>query len=493
MGVTDAEIRSKYTYNTTEITKRGDTFEVAPKQEEYEFITDRRVPRLGVMLVGWGGNNGTTVTGGVIANREKMMWRTKRGTQEANYFGSLTQASTVRLGMCDGQECFVPFKKLLPMVEPSDIVLGGWDISAMPLDQAMERAGVLELDLRDQLASHLQGVIPLPAIFDQSFVASNQASRADNVITGTKQEQLDRVREDIRHFKEVNGAEKVIVLWTANTERYSKLGAHNATKDALLQSIAENGSEVSPSTLYAVACILEGVPFINGAPQNTFVPGVVELAVERHVTIGGDDFKSGQTKMKSVLTDFLVSAGIKPTAIVSYNHLGNNDGKNLSAPETFRSKEISKSDVVNDMIQSNGLLFGEGEHPDHCVVIKYVPYVGDSKRAMDEYTSEIFLGGTSTIVMHNTCEDSLLAAPLILDLVLITEVCDRIKIKKEGEPDSRGFHPVNVMISYLTKAPFVPKGHPVINALSKQRSMLENIFKACVGLPPESNMYMECK
>merc|ERR1712117_589551 len=125
----------------------------------------------------------------------------------------------------------------------------------------------------------------------------------------------------------------------------------------LWKAIEENHPEVSPSSLYAVACILEHVPFINGSPQNTFVPGVAELAVERDVLIGGDDFKSGQTKMKSVLTDFLIGAGIKPTSIVSYNHLGNNDGKNLSNPACFRSKEISKSDVINDMLASNELLY----------------------------------------------------------------------------------------------------------------------------------------
>merc|ERR1719424_57819 len=108
--------------------------------------------------------------------------------------------------------------------------------------------------------------------------------------------------------------------------------------------------------------------------------------------IGGDDFKSGQTKMKSVLVDFLVSAGLKPTSIVSYNHLGNNDGYNLSQPNCFRSKEISKSNVVDDMVESNGILYEPGETPDHIVVIKYLPYVGDSKRAMDEYISEIFMG-----------------------------------------------------------------------------------------------------
>merc|ERR1712084_37591 len=209
--------------------------------------------------------------------------------------------------------------------------------------------------------------------------------------------------------------------------------------------------------------------------------------------IGGDDFKSGQTKMKSVLVDFLVSAGLKPESIVSYNHLGNNDGKNLSAPQTFRSKEVSKSNVVDDMVESNELLYKDGKRPDHCIVIKYIPNVGDSKRAMDEYSSEIFMGGKNTIVMHNTCEDSLLAAPIILDLCLLTQLVTRIQFKSEDEEDFHGFHPIAVLLSYLTKAPLVPKGTPVVNALSKQRAMLENIFRACVGLPPENNMLMEYK
>ena len=127
---------------------------------------------------------------------------------------------------------------------------------------------------------------------------------------------------------------------------------------------------MSPSTLFAIASILEGCSYINGSPQNTFIPGVIELAQREKVFIVGDDFKSGQTKMKSVLVDFLVSAGLKPASIVSYNHLGNNDGKNLSAPEQFRSKEISKSNVVDDMVASNKILYRENEHPDHVVVIK---------------------------------------------------------------------------------------------------------------------------
>jgi len=258
-----------------------------------------------------------------------------------------------------------------------------------------------------------------------------------------------------------------------------------------MNAIKRDEAEISPSTLYAIAAIMEKSPYINGSPQNTFVPGLMQMAIRENVPIGGDDFKSGQTKMKSVLTDFLISAGLKVASIVSYNHLGNNDGKNLSAPQQFRSKEISKSNVVDDMVKSNNILYKEGEHPDHCVVIKYVPYVGDSKRAMDEYTSEIFMGGHNTIAMHNTCEDSLLASPLILDLVIITELFQRITYKTLEMEAFENFHPVLTVLSYLCKAPLVPENTPVINAFFKQRAQIDNILRACVGLPAENNMRLE--
>jgi len=145
------------------------------------------------------------------------------------------------------------------------------------------------------------------------------------------------------------------------------------------------------------------------------------------------------------------------------------------------------------MVASNEILYAPGEHPDHVVVIKYVPYVGDSKRAMDEYTSQIFLGGHNTISMHNTCEDSLLAAPIILDLVILTELMTRITVRREEEEKFERFHPILSILSYLLKAPMVPRDSPVVNALMKQRQCIENIFKACVGLPPENNMLLEHK
>jgi len=490
----DSTIVTDYVYRNTEATISSEKVVITPKETKFTFKTETKVPKLGVMIVGLGGNNGTTVVAGCIANREGITWRTKRGVQTPNYFGSITQSSTIYLGTDPktGEDVFVPLKGMVPMVDPSDIVWGGWDINNANLADAMERAQVLDWDLQRQLIPLMKNIRPLPAIYIPDFIAANQKDRANNVLNGTKQEMMEKIRKDIRDFKSANKVDKVIVLWSANTERFADIIAGvNDTEPNLMDSIKRGEEEVSPSTLYAVASIMEGCAYINGSPQNTFVPGLMEMAIRHNVFIGGDDFKSGQTKMKSVLVDFLISAGLKPTSIVSYNHLGNNDGKNLSAPKQFRSKEISKSNVVDDMVASNQILYKPNEHPDHCVVIKYVPYVGDSKRALDEYTSEIFMGGTNTIAMHNTCEDSLLASPLIIDLSILCEIMQRIAYKLEGETEYSNFHPVLSILSYLCKAPIVPPDTPVINALFKQRSCIDNVLRACVGLPPDSNMKLE--
>jgi len=490
----DKSITADFVYRTNEARVENERVVIIPKEEKFTFLTDTQVPRTGVMLVGLGGNNGSTVVAGTIANREGITWRTKDGIQRPNYFGSITQASTVSLGTDPrtGEEVFVPLKSMLPMVEPNEIIWGGWDINSANLADAMQRAKVLDWDLQRQLIPYMKDIKPLPSIYIPDFIAANQKDRADNVLTGTKQEMLDKLRQDIRDFKKNNKLDSVIVLWTANTERFCDIvEGMNDTSSNLLQSIQRGEAEISPSTLFAVASILEGCPYINGSPQNTFVPGVVELAIQKNVPIGGDDFKSGQTKMKSVLVDFLISAGLKPVSIVSYNHLGNNDGKNLSAPQQFRSKEISKSSVVDDMVASNQILYKPGEHPDHCIVIKYVPYVGDSKRALDEYISEIFMGGHNTIALHNTCEDSLLASPIIYDLCILAELTTRIRVKKEAETEFSNFHPVLSILSYLCKAPLVPQDSPCVNALFKQRACIDNILRACVGLAPENNMRLQ--
>lgn len=490
-------IVSNFTYHSTVVEKPADPkgdYKVTPVNVEYTFKTDTRVPKLGVMLVGLAGNNGSTVVGGCIANREGIAWRTKNGPQKPNYYGSITQSSTVCLGTDreTGQDIFTPLKSVVPMADPNDIVWGGWDINNANLAEAMERAKVFDYDLQRQLVPYMKDIKPMPSIYDPDFIASNQQGRANNLIKGSKYEQMEQIRKDIRDFKEKNKLDKVIVLWTANTERFSDIRTGlNDTADNLLNSLKKGETEISPSTIFAIASILEKVPYINGSPSNTFVPGVMELAEKEGVPIGGDDFKSGQTKMKSVLVDFLINAGLKVSSIVSYNHLGNNDGKNLSEQKQFRSKEITKSNVVDDMVSSNEILYKPNESPDHCVVIKYIPYVQDSKRAMDEYTSEIFMGGQNTIVMHNTCEDSLLATPIILDLIILAEVSQRISYKTSEIKEFQSFHPVMSILSFLLKAPLVPPETPVVNALFKQRANIDNILKACVGLPPDNNMRLE--
>jgi len=496
---TDSHILSSYEYQTTDLSYNDkQELTVTPLTTKYEFKTETKVPKVGVMLVGWGGNNGSTLTASILANKQKMTWETKEGKHASDYFGSITQASTVRVGWDakEKKEVYVPLTDFVPMASPNDFAIGGWDISSVNIADGMKRAKVLPINLQNQLYDQMKGMKPLPGIYRPDFIAANQSERADNVLPQdqTAQQHLDQIRKDIREFKSNNKCDKVIVLWTANTERFSEIKKGlNDTKENLLASIKNNEEEVSPSTIMAVASILEGSSYINGSPQNTFVPGCIDLARAHNVFIGGDDFKSGQTKMKSVLVDFLVSAGIKPTSIVSYNHLGNNDGKNLAEAKTFRSKEISKRGVVDDMIESNNILYKPNEHPAHCIVIKYVEPVGDSKRALDEYTSAIMMGGKNTIAMHNTCEDSLLATPLIIDLVVLTELMERVTYKLKDDKDYHRFDTILSVLSYLLKAPLVAKDTPLVNSLFRQKACIDNLLKALVGLPPDNSMLLEHK
>lgn len=506
----DSHIYSTYEHQNAHITRTADgKYEVTPMKETIEFKTERKVPKTGLMLVGWGGNNGTTLTATWLANKHNISWHTREGVQTPNYIGSLVRASTLRLGVDaeTGKDVHIPMCDMLPMVHPNDLVIGGWDISGMPMDQAMRRAKVMEWDLQQQLQPHMSQMVPLPSIYYPDFINANQEDRADNVLPGdNKQAHLDKIRRDIREFKAANDLDKVIVLWTANTERYSELiPGVNDTASNLEQAVAQNHDEVSPSTVFAMACIYEGVPYINGAPQNTFVPGCMELAEQYGGFIGGDDFKSGQTKIKSCLAEFLVNSGIKPLSIASYNHLGNNDGRNLNAQKTFRSKEISKSSVVDDMVEANHLLYKplleapkgekmiEGgkqgrktEHPDHCVVIKYMPAVGDDKVALDEYYSELAMGGRNKLVISNTCQDSLLAIPLIFDLVILTELLTRVQCRKqktEGESKYENVYCVLSLLSSMLKAPLVKPGTDVVNGAARQRAAIDHFLRALIGLP----------
>lgn len=503
----DNTLYTKFTYENAIVEKdSAGTLNVTPTAIDYQFKVDLKTPKTGLLLVGLGGNNGTTLVGSILANKHKISFENKEGVVKPNYYGSVTQSSTIKLGVDkEGNDIYAPFNSLVPFVNPNDLVVGGWDISKLKMDEAMKRAKVLDVTLQKQLYPYIENDVPMKSIYYPDFIAMNQKERADNISNvdangevNTKQKWADveKVRKDINDFKKKNGLDKVIVLWTANTERYSEvITGVNDTSENLLKAIKNNHDEVSPSTVFAVACILERVPYINGSPQNTFVPGAIELAEQYKSFIGGDDFKSGQTKIKSVLAQFLVDAGIRPVSIASYNHLGNNDGYNLSSPKQFRSKEISKQSVVDDIIESNSILYNDenGKTVDHCIVIKYLPAVGDSKVAMDEYYSELMLGGHNKISIHNVCEDSLLATPLIIDLVVVTEFLSRVSYKRASDSDDKyeDFYAVLTLLSYWLKAPLSKPGYKPINGLNKQRLAVENLLRLLVGLPINNELRFE--
>jgi len=282
------KIESNYNYNFTKVETKGEEVIVVPQEKKFQFNVDRNVPKLGVMIVGLGGNNGTTVTAGIIANREGITWRTKKGIQTPNYYGSITQSSTMRLGEDqNGEDIFIPLSKILPMVNPNDFIIGGWDINGANMAEAMQRAEVLEWDLQRQLIPFMKDMKPLPSIYIPDFIAANQSDRANHVIKEkNKKQMVEHIRNDIRNFKEQNKCDSIVVIWSANTERFSDIKEGlNDTSENLLKSIEKDEFEISPSTLFAVASILEGIPYINGSPQNTFVPGVIELAEKKKVLV----------------------------------------------------------------------------------------------------------------------------------------------------------------------------------------------------------------
>ena len=202
---TENDILSKYTYRTTSVSKNGDGKYVAtPKETIYDFKVERKVGRVGMMLVGWGGNNGSTVTAGIIANRRGLVWETREGKRAANYYGSVVMSSTIKLGTEaeTGKEINIPFHDVLPMVHPNDLVIGGWDISGMNLADAMDRAAVLEPTLKGLVKKEMAEMKPLPSIYYHDFIAANQEDRADNLLEGSKAclAHVERIRKDIRYF-----------------------------------------------------------------------------------------------------------------------------------------------------------------------------------------------------------------------------------------------------------------------------------------------------
>jgi myo-inositol-1-phosphate synthase len=439
------------------------------------------------MLVGLGGNNGSTFTAGILANKKQQMWETKRGMEKPNFYGSLTQCGTAHVGYNyekdQLKDVYKPVKDLLPMVNPTDFEISGWDVSDMNVFEACKRARVLEPSLINSMKDELSAIKPLPSVLNQEYIAANQSDRVNNLFVGSSQECIDKIRADIREMKQ--RVDKVVILWTANTEMYM-LPSIDSPED--LQGKIERNVSLPASVLFAVAAIEEQVLYLNGSPQNTFHPGVVEYARQKGSFLAGSDFKSGQTRFKTIMSDYLIGSGIRLSSVVSYNHLGNNDGKNLSEDKCFQSKKISKGGVLDDAIKSNQILYPKGDDKiDHEVVIKYVPFVQDSKRALDEYSSLIFMNGINTISTYNICEDSLLAVPLMIDMVILGELMTRMKVNDET------LGPVLSYLSFFFKAPITNHSEYVVNSFTRQREALINFLKVAAGLQPDDGTLMAFK
>lgn len=265
-----------------------------PVLQEKTICTVKKVPKLGVMLVGLGGNNGSTFTAGILANRKQMQWETKNGTMSSNFYGSFTQSATCHVGFKFDQESgnltdvHKTIKDLLPMVNPVDFEISGWDISDANLYESCKRAKVLEPTLIEQLKGDLEAIKPLQAVLNPDYIAANQEDRANNVFRGTNQELIDKLRGDIRAMKEK--VDKVVILWTANTEMFL-LPEINSIDDLELR--IKDNTPLPASVLYCVAALQENVIYLNGSPQNTFHPAIVEFAAKQNAFIAGSDFKSG--------------------------------------------------------------------------------------------------------------------------------------------------------------------------------------------------------
>lgn len=470
------------------ISIQNESGEMKAHEIKHDIKVDQKVPKLGVMLVGWGGNNGTTFTAGVIANKKKLTWDTKHGPQQANFYGSLTQSVAVHVGFKQAangelEDIHKLVNEIVPLVDPCDMEITGWDISSLNLYDAAYRAQVMEPTLINLMKNELSSLVPMKAVFNGKYIASNQADRADNVFVGNNAQCIEKIRNDIKEFK--TKVDKVLVLWTANTEEFYEREIKNkAELDSLI-----NSSELLPaSVLYGYAALAEGCVFLNGSPQNTLSPGLIELAKENNSFVGGSDFKTGQTKFKSIMADFFIGTGLKLASCMSYNHLGNNDGKNLSEPKTFKSKEISKQGVLDESISANKVLYPPGDDKiDHTIVIKYCPFVGDSKRAMDEYISKIFLNGWFTLVSHATCEDSLLAVPIMYDLVILAEFFTRVTV------DERNIGPVLSYLNFFFKAPLSNHQNYTFNSFSRQKLTLINFLKVLGGLVPDDSTLLGIK
>ena len=392
--------------------------------------------KLGVLVPGMG-----AVTTTFIAGLEAI----KRGLGKP--IGSLTQLGTIRLGKrTEGRSPAI--QDFVPLARIEDLVVGAWDIFADNAYESAVKAGVLEMPLLEQLKVPLSAMKPMPAVFDQEYV--KRLNGPNMKPKGSKMDHAEMVMDDIRRFKQTTGVSRMIMIWCASTEVFRQPAAVHATLKDFECGLQKSDPEISPSQIYAYAALKSGVPYANGAPHmTTDMPALLELARSQNLPVAGKDFKSGQTFMKTLVAPGLKSRLLGLSGWFSTNILGNRDGEVLDDPGSFRSKEVSKSSALEYILQGN-------LYPDlyrdfyHKVRIEYYPPRGDAKEGWDNIDIFGWLGYPMQIKINFLCRDSILAAPLVLDIVLFMDLAQRA-----------GMRGIQEWLSFYFKAPMhAPELYP---------------------------------
>jgi myo-inositol-1-phosphate synthase len=413
--------------------------------------------KLGVLCVGLGAVASTFIAGVELARRGK-----------ARPIGSLTQLATIRLGK--RTENRTPLiRDFVPLADLGDLVFGAWDPIPDNGYESCLKCGVLDKHEHvEPIREFLQGIVPMPAVFDQYYV---KRLSGRNVKPGkSKREWAEALRQDIRQFKQANGCDRMVVVWCASTEIFIQPGATHQTLAAFEQAMDANDVSIAPSMLYAWAALMEEVPFANGAPNLTLdFPALEQLALDRRVAIGGKDFKTGQTMLKTVLSPMFKARMLGVAGWYSTNILGNRDGEVLDDPESFKTKEESKLGVLEYILQPRMYpeLYGELYHK---VRINYYPPRGDNKEGWDNIDIFGWCGYPMQIKVDFLCRDSILAAPLVLDLALFFDLAQRA-----------GFSGVQEWLSFYFKSPQVGPGLYPEHDLFIQHTKLKNTLRYLMG------------
>jgi myo-inositol-1-phosphate synthase len=407
--------------------------------------------KLGILIPGMGAVT-TTFIGGVEAVRRGL----------AKPIGSVTQLATIRLGKrTEGRSPLI--RDFVPLAGLNDLVFGTWDIFEDNCFEAAQRAGVLEAPLLDKLREPLSAIRPMQAVFDQEYVKRITGPNVKS--QGSKMDKAEMLMEDIRNFRQSSGAARLAMIWCGSTEVFHKAAAVHQTLKDFECGLMKNDPEISPSQIYAYAALKSGVPYANGAPHLTVdTPAMLELARERETPICGKDFKTGQTFMKTLVAPGLKSRMLGLSGWFSTNILGNRDGEVLDDPGSFKSKEETKLSALEQILQPD-LYPDLYAHIYHKVRINYYPPRGDAKEGWDNIDIFGWLGYPMQIKIDFLCRDSILAAPLVLDLVLFMDLAQRA-----------GMRGVQEWLSFYFKGPMTAPGlypeHDIFIQLMKLKNTL---------------------